>query len=45
MEFVLMQRKSGQDESSCKACGAEISSHDPGITPKKGIAYKRPPTQ
>lgn len=43
MEAVTKRRQTGQDEFPCVACGKEISSHDPGILPQKGAAYKRPP--
>src|SRR3954465_5671987 len=43
MEYIVMQRRSGQDEFPCVACGGEISTHDPRIVPEKGAAYKRPP--
>jgi hypothetical protein len=43
MEWVTMQRNSGQDEFPCVACGGEISTHGPRILPQKGVTYKRAP--
>lgn len=45
MDYVVLQRKSGQDEFPCVVCDGEMSTHDPRGKPQKGVAYKRLTTE